>query len=135
MKNNITSILAVFMINTLVTGTHLTYAGETELNGHELLDKCQVAVDYLDNDLKSDDLESVRFCDDYLMGFREDENVKQRYLPGQYFKGYCFPTNGVNNGELARVVVDYLQVTDDGLDKSARELVRQALIHGYPCAN
>ncbi len=125
----------LILIVMLSASSQLSYANESELNGHELLDKCRAAVEYVENGQKSDDLESVRFCDDYLMGFRESENVKDIYMPGHYFKGYCFPRNGVNNGDLARVVVNYLQNAGNDLDGSAVDLLRRALINGYPCAN
>ncbi|HKK15745.1 MAG TPA: Rap1a/Tai family immunity protein [Gammaproteobacteria bacterium] len=110
-------------------------AGESKLDGHQLLEKCQVAVNYLDNGESTNDMESVRYCDDYLTGFREAENVKRIYMPGFYSPGYCLPRSGVSNGDAARVVVSYLKTHEQELNQRATDLLRDALIDGYPCTN
>lgn len=130
--NHILLYPAVFFVSALVP---LTAPAENhdEMDGHQLLKKCRAAVEYLDNGESTDDIDSVRFCDDYLTGFRETENVKRIYMPGFYTPGYCFPRSGVSNGEAVRVIVNYLQTHEQELDQPATELLRNALADGYPC--
>ena len=108
---------------------------EPENNGRKMLESCQVAVEYLDNNQASGDIESVKFCDDYLTGFRETENVKEIQMGEHYYRGYCFPYKGVTNGELARVLVDYLQANEEEQDLAANTAIRDAFVEGYPCRN
>ena len=73
----------------------ISSGNEIENNGRKILQSCQVAVEYLDNDEASGDGAAVRFCDDYLTGFREDENIREIQMGEHYYRGYCFPYNGV----------------------------------------
>lgn len=118
-----------------VPGLAVAQPEESGQDGHRLLEKCQVAVEYLDNGETTEDIDAVRYCDDYITGFREAENVKRIYMPGFYSAGYCFPRSGVSNGEAARVVVKYLETHEQELNQPATELLRAALADGYPCAN
>ena len=111
----------------------LTHGAEMENNGRKILQSCQVALEYLDNDKATGDTEAVKFCNDYLTGFREDENVKDIYLGERHHRGYCFPRTGVTNGELARVIVYYLQANEYEQVLAANTAIRDALVEGYPC--
>ena len=113
----------------------LSQGEEMQNNGRKILQSCQVALEYLDNDNASGDGAAVRFCDDYLTGFRENENIKEIQMGEHFYRGYCFPYKGVTNGELARVVVNYLQANENDLDLSANTAVRDAFVDRYPCNN
>ena len=113
----------------------ISSGNEIENNGRKILQSCQVAVEYLDNDEASGDGAAVRFCDDYLTGFREDENIREIQMGEHYYRGYCFPYNGVTNGELARVVVKYLQDNEKEQELAANTAIRDAFVEGYPCSN
>lgn len=112
----------------------MAYDKTTENNGRKILKTCGVALEYLANDNATGDIESVRFCDDYLTGFRENENIKEIQLR-TYYRGYCFPKTGITNGELARVIVDYLQSNENEQSLAAYTAIRDALVDGYPCTN
>ena len=112
----------------------MAYDDSTENNGRKILKTCEVALDYLANDNATGDIESVRFCDDYLTGFRENENIKEIQLRA-YYRGYCFPKTGITNGELARVIVEYLQSNKSEQYLAAYTAIRDALVEGYPCTN
>lgn len=102
-------------------------------NAEKLMSSCKVALEYLNNNEVTDNIEAVQFCDDFLTGFREDENIKQIYMPGHYFRGYCFPKSGISNSELVNVVVSYLETNKAELKLTANQAVRDALVDGYPC--
>ena len=128
-------MMALFSMTFLAA---MSYAEETENNGSNLLKNCQVAVEYLDNNEMADDtdvIEAVKFCDDYLTGFREGENIKDMHMPGYYHRGYCFPYSGITNAELARVIVNYLQSNEYEQKLAANVAIKDAVIDGYPCSN
>ena len=132
---SIIQIYPVFVVIVAIFYSQTLYAREEIINGEKLLASCQAAVDYLDNEEQSTDLEAVRFCDDYLTGFREDENVKDIYMPGNYHRHYCFPYTGITNAELARVLVNFLKNNEYELKLAANTVVRDAFVDGYPCEN
>lgn len=113
----------------------LSRGEEIQNNGRKILQSCRVAVEYLDNDKANGDGEAVRFCDDYLTGFREDENIREIMMGEHYYRGYCFPYKGITNGELARVVVNYLQANENEQELTANVAIRDAFVEGYPCSN
>ena len=106
---------------------------EMENTGRKILQNCEVALEYLDNDDANGDTEAVKFCNDYLTGFRSDENIKKMHMGERYHRGYCFPRKGITNGELARVIVSYLQTYEQEQMLDANTAIRDALIEGYPC--
>lgn len=110
---------------------------ESENNGRKILQACQAAVEYLDNDRASGKDQEVQFCNDYLTGYREYENAKEIYLgemTGQKLvRGYCLPTKGITNAELARVVVHYLEDNTQTQSLDASTAIFHALVDGYPC--
>ena len=112
----------------------VAYDDSTENNGRKILNTCEVALEYLANDNATGDIESVRFCDDYLTGFRENENIKEIQLR-TYYRGYCFPKTGITNGELARIIVNYLHTNENEQYLAANKAIRDALVDGYPCTN
>jgi hypothetical protein len=111
----------------------LSIGAEVENDGRKILQSCQVALEYLDNDKPTGDVEAVKFCNDYLTGFRGDENVKDIYMGERYHRGYCFPSSGITNGVLARVIVKYLQASEQEQNLDANTAIRDALAEGYPC--
>lgn len=113
----------------------ISHGEEIENNGKKIMQSCQVALEYLDNDEATGDIEAVKFCDDYLTGFRENENIKEIQLREHYYRGYCFPYTGVTNGELARVIVNYLQANEQEQDLTANTAIRDAFVEEYPCGN
>ena len=123
-------IIILFSMTMLPARSH---GAEMENNGRKILQNCQVALEYLDNDAPTGDVEAVKFCDDYLTGFREDENIKDIYMRERYHRGYCFPYTGITNGELARVIVNYLQANEYEQVLAANTAIRDALVEGYPC--
>jgi hypothetical protein len=131
---NQTAVLLIILFSVIMSPAK-TYGNEIENGSKKLLQSCQVALELLDNDETAVDIESVRFCDDYLTGFREDENVKEIYMGGHYHRGYCFPYSGITNGQLARVIVNYLQTYKYEQNLAANTVIRNALAEGYPCRN
>lgn len=132
MIHAVAPVIILFSISLLPA---LSNADEMQNTGRKILQSCQVAVEYLDNDNASGDGEAVRFCDDYLTGFREDENIREIQMGEHYYRGYCFPYKGVTNGELARVVVNYLQGNENEQALAANTAIRDAFVEGYPCRN
>ena len=111
----------------------LSIGAEIENNGRKILQSCQVALEYLDDDEATGDVEAVKFCNDYLTGFREDENIKDIYMGERHHRGYCFPYKGITNGVLARVIVKYLKASEQEQNLDANTAIRDALVEGYPC--
>ena len=66
----------------------LARGAESENDGKKILQSCQVALELLDTDAVTGDFEAVKFCDDYLTGFRENENVKEIHMGERYHRGY-----------------------------------------------
>ena len=62
-------MIILFSMTLLVARTH---GGEMENNGRKIMQNCQVALEYLDNDKATGDFDAVKFCNDYLTGFRAD---------------------------------------------------------------
>jgi hypothetical protein len=111
----------------------LAQGAEPANNGRNIMHQCQVALDYLDHDGSASDMEAVKFCDDYLTGFREEENVKDLVMGEKHVRGYCFPPRGITNGKLARVIVTYLETYEQEQRLDANTAIRNALAEGYPC--
>ena len=108
-------------------------AAEPENNGRRILQSCEAAVEYLDNANAAGKDDAVRFCNDYITGFREDENVKDLVMGEKHIRGYCLPYRGVTNADLARVIVHYLKSNEQEQILDANTAVRYALADGYPC--
>lgn len=124
---------AVFLVAVIMQPAP-AYEDNVENNGGKLLKSCEVALDYLDNEDAAGDIEAARYCDDYLTGFRENENVKEIHLQ-HYFRGYCFPDSGITNARLARVIVKYLHTNENEQHLAAYTAIRDALVEEFPCGD
>lgn len=130
MKNYPGFLSVLFLMSLL---SPVTLAEETGNNGEKLMRNCKAALEYINNNDDSGDIDAVKYCDDFLTGFRENENIKEIYMPGHYFRGYCFPDSGVSNSELANVIVSYLETNQPEQKLTANQAMRDALVDGYPC--
>ena len=118
----------------LILYTANIQADETPVDGRRLLQTCQAARDFINNGGENADRESALFCNDYITGYMETENVNRVYLmSGKYHTNYCLPKNGVSNSELVTLIVNYLESNDRQLESSATEVLDNVLLEYYPC--
>ena len=133
--NSYFSLSGIFTLFTLfILYIPNAQANETPVDGRQLLQTCQSAEDFINNGGENVDRESALFCNDYITGYMETENVNRVYLmSGKYHTNYCLPKNGVSNSELVTLIVNYLESNNQYLELPATEVLDNVLLEYYPC--
>ncbi|MBI3297398.1 MAG: hypothetical protein HYZ75_04500 [Elusimicrobia bacterium] len=105
---------------------------EEKSDGNALLRNCTSAVRELDKEvLKTQEGLDAVHCIGYLNGFTDSHSVDSIAKPQKPL--YCLPVDGLETGQVARIVVKYLKGRPEILHQSARILTALALTHAFPC--
>lgn len=112
----------------LLFSTQLSSAAET---GNDLLRGCTAMVRGADGaELSGEDAALSLFWTGYISGFTDSYSITQM---GQKPTMYCYPPQGIENGQVARIVVKFLKENPKELHQSARLCLLLALKSAFPC--
>ena len=105
------------------------------VTGNELLSNCTKALSVIKDPLSSaqnskSDAFDTASCISYIEGAVDGIVVADRLVEDRSI--FCRP-KGVNNGQLVRVVVKYLEENPESLHEWQFNLVLKALIEAFPC--
>jgi len=127
----ILSSLAVIFYNALMVAQPV-YAAD----GNTFLADCKAYVKMEETQLTAAEEQlGAIFCGAYLTGFIEshmidtDKRIKVKH--GDPI--YCLPQKGFTVGQLARMVIKYLEDNPDKLHQDAKMAVLGSLIVSFPC--
>jgi len=100
-------------------------------DGNELLRNCSVAVRQSDGaDLNPEEMVRSVWCSGYVGGFLDGLAVMS-------WKGgatkVCLPTDGITNGQAARIVVKYLRANPETLHQSGRISLLVSIAEAFKC--
>ena len=133
-ENCLLAVSAIIFLAVLIPYCIPAYAEDTRVDGKRLLQTCQSARDFINNSSENVDRESALFCNDYITGYMESENVSRIYLmSGKYHTNYCLPKNGVSNSELVNLIINYLASNNQHLELPATEVMDNVLLEYFPC--
>lgn len=103
-------------------------------SGNLLLRNCNSAVKQDDGgDLNEREALEAVHCLGYLSGFTDSHAMEAIAKPQKPL--YCLPENGLENAQLARIVVKHLRKNPEELHGNGRVLVAVALTSAFPCKN
>ena len=127
---------AIGMVLVLVILSNvMTVQGEdttTHYDGNELLRSCKALLAVLENRHRDTD---GSFDSGWCLGFIHGNGATLDFAQGYYGKNdspYCIP-DGVTNGQVAHVIVKYLEDHPERLHESDIGLVFHALRAAFPC--
>lgn len=107
-----------------------TSSSAVAMTGNELLQACKQVMQNTDVEFAS-----AGRCIGYLEGGRDGLSfamyILRQLKPGESSK-YCVP-NEVTNGQMARVVVKYLESNPARLHEQSLNLLLFAMIEAFPC--
>jgi hypothetical protein len=101
-------------------------------SGNELLDSCTLTVRFADGERRLSEAEQAKnvYCIGYIRGYTESLALSEAMGAK---KNVCMPKDGVETGQLARVLVKYLRANPEKLHERGRALVYVALAEAFPC--
>jgi hypothetical protein len=109
-----------------------SFFSQAEGDGNELLEHCQVAVDYFDGD-ESKSVWKAHACIGYVTGMLD---MNQAYDSDEFKhkdkKYFCRPQRA-SNGQIVRVVLKYLKNNPQNLHATKNYSVIIALKQAFPC--
>lgn len=103
------------------------------LSGNDLLGSCNDAVNLADGlRLQPTEVSNASYCIGYLSGFTDSMQLAVTF---NKIKNplYCFPPDGIENDQLARIVAKWLKNHPENLHQSARMEVLLAFKSSFPC--
>ena len=101
-------------------------------DGNKLLVDCKAAVEIINGNEYVNNTSGAVACLSYLQGFA-DLNTFYRVSIEKKDMHFCIP-NGVDAGQKARVVVNYLEANPNELHNHKGGLVWSALKKAFPCS-
>jgi hypothetical protein len=113
------------------------FAQSSHRSGNDLLSECQ---DALKESVAIANLVTAGRCFGYLEGLNDSEGLKRRpsdsarTLDDPGLRQWCTPA-GVTMGQIAMVIVKYLNDHPERLQEDKFDLARQALKRAWPCFN
>ena len=118
-------------VSVLIFVLMVSFEVRAEFDGNELLRQCGPVVKQLNGEKLNPDeqLESL-LCAGYLSGFTDSHAIE---TPSQPRPLYCFPKEGIEVGQQARIVVKYLRENPEILHESARSSIAISFTHAFPC--
>ena len=113
-------------------GVARAFPFEAADKGHELLTRCNTAVDIAEGRITPTptNAQDVGYCFGMMQGLRNLNQEYETLLEGKAL--FCLP-RGINNGQAARVVVKYLKDHPEELHQPAVVLAITAFKDAYPC--
>lgn len=116
---------AVALVGALASGAVLA-------DGNKLLEQCQQAVRAMDKvTTPSIDLLGVGRCMGMVEGVRNTMVIFKSALPDNL--KVCFPKQGIDNGQAARILEKFLHDNPAMLDQNETFLTIVAFKQAYPC--
>ena len=109
----------------------LVFTAQANADGNELLQKCNKAVQFMDNPPQNPDFGSIGFCLGMMQGITNLNSVYEVRLSEEAL--FCGPENGINNGQATRIVVKYLKDNPQALHQHEGVLAIAAFMDAYPC--
>ena len=109
-------------------------ASAARADGNELLNQCESAERSQNTPellAKDNILIKTMQCYALVQGARETMYIFNSSAPAHLKT--CFPANSINNGQTARIVVQYLRNNPQSLHLPEVALIFRALRHAYPC--
>jgi len=121
-------VLSLTLSFFLIFSAGLSQANST---GNDLLRGCTAMVKGADGpELSGDESALALYWAGYISGFTDSYSIT---LMGQKPTMYCYPLQGIENGQAARIVVKYLKENPKELYQSARLCLLLALQNAFPC--
>ncbi len=104
-----------------------------EINGNELLRRCNISVRYLNEGkiLNDDELAGGTYCLAYISGYVDAEQVSTA-RPGNK-SSFCMPDAGIDLRQTVRIVTKWLTDHPGQLHSTSRVLIGLALKDAFPC--
>jgi hypothetical protein len=100
--------------------------------GNDLLRGCNAMIKGSDGVKQSDEeMAFSLFWTGYISGFTDSHSIM---LMGKKATIYCYPPQGIENGQVARIVAKYLRESPKELHQSARLCLLLALRNAFPCS-
>lgn len=113
--------LLFFLLLAIASNTHAE--PKAFIDGYELLRLCETAT--------QSDFSRATDCLGYVSGLSDTHETFAELKIVE--KQWCWPSQGVSNREMVKVVYKYLQTNTALLDKSAALLSSIAFFEAYPC--
>lgn len=104
--------------------------GSAIADGNELLSQCQNAEHFMDTG-QVRDTNSIGFCLGMLQGVRNTMTILDQGLSPPMRT--CFPSEGIDNGQAVRIVVQYLKRHPEKLHEDEVLLSMLGFRSAFPC--
>jgi hypothetical protein len=119
----------------LVTFNSCAFAAPQMTDGNVLLKACNAAVQWDDTGTNTGTPVDVGYCYGFVEGVRNTLAIwtisaKTLHESGPHA---CMPTEGIENGQAARIVVKYLKENPEKLHEFASLLAMEAFQKAFPC--
>jgi hypothetical protein len=122
---NTCRIISFLILFLLATPAH------AEQTGNDLLRGCTAMSKTADgNEQSIDDITSSLYWAGYISGFVDSYQIT---YPGNKPTLFCVPQQGIENGQMARIVIKYLNDNPKDLHQSARLCLIHSLQDAFPC--
>ncbi len=123
------SILAIFL--TLGAAS----SSEVRASGNELLAECNLVIRMMDDGVAPSAREGPKVgrCLGMMQGITSLNMVYQ--VKDRDSALFCLPSNGISNGQAARIVVKYMRDNPSELHNEQSLVAIAAFIDAYPCAD
>ncbi|OHY79310.1 hypothetical protein BCA33_16755 [Marinobacter sp. AC-23] len=105
--------------------------GAAFASGNKLLDHCNAAIDFMDNEPANPDFGALGYCFGMMQGVTNTNAMYEVQLGKDAL--FCAPEAGLNNGQAARIVVKYLKDNPKELHRHGTILAISAFMQAYPC--
>jgi hypothetical protein len=116
----------------IVIGFILTFSNIICADGNNFLVECKGAVDALDGRGNPNNAIGTGRCLGYMQGMTNLNIFYSVSLKDKNQLHFCIPER-VNSGQLARVVVKYLESNPQSLHENEGALTWSALVEAFPC--
>jgi len=110
----------------------LCFTSNAQYDGNDLLRGCKYIVRQ-DNgeELNGYEMVQTTFWLGYISGYT-DSKIIQEVFCGK-IGPYCLPSKGLENQQIARIIIKYLENNPEKLHTSARLLIGGTLCKYFPC--
>lgn len=127
--------MKILLLSLLVIAAPYCFSQKT---GNDLLKQCSHAIAAMDDEQQLQGTQNldVAFCFGYISGVRDGAmsyQVFDRSKRQDTFERFCLPKEGIENGQMVRIVVKYLKDNPAKLHERAEWLILDALSNAFPC--
>jgi hypothetical protein len=118
-------------LRTLAIVTATLFPMAAFADGNQLLDRCQAAEHFL-NTKQSQDEASAAYCFGLMEGVRNTMIALNGFLEPKA-KVVCWPSNGIDNAQAARITLKYLRENPNKLHVESVILTMLSFKAAFPC--